>query len=190
MKAQDNERYSIIRLFETFIHSLSCVSSKDAYLLTQQSARIPFSFRLASTLQKELMPQLPDTYFIDMGLKATDNSKALVPDIIIHDRKEDNRDTLMTIVCRNGYLSESELIALHTLRNSSKPDLTLAVAILPLQKYFLIYRSDEMFVDYYHFYIEHQHCTFLKRREIGDLEIDEKQLTLSIPSKKKAAPRQ
>jgi len=188
MKAQDNERYSMIRLFETFIHSLSCVSSKDEYLLTQSSMRIPFSFRLASILQKELMPQLSDDYYIDMGLKATDDSKALVPDILVHNRNDIHRETLMAIVCRNGYLSESELVALHTLRNSSACDLTLAVAILPQQKYFLIYRTDEMFVDYYHFYIEHQHCSFLKRREIGDLEIDEKQLTLSISSKKRASP--
>lgn len=190
MKAEIGERYSIIRLFETFIHSLSCVSSQDEYLLHQPSVRIPFSFRLASTLQKELLPQLNNNYFIDMGLHATENTKALVPDILIHDRKDKNKDTLMAIVVRNRYLSESELIGLHTLRNSSQCDLTLAIALLPQQKYFLIYRSDEMFVDYYHFYIEHQHCSFLKRREIGDLEIDEKQLNLPISLKKRAAPRQ
>ena len=189
VNAQDNERYSMIRLFETFIHSLSCVSSQDAYLLNHP-VRTPFSFRLASTLQKELMPQLPSHYYIDMGIKATDNPKALVPDIIIHNRNDEKRETILAIVCRSGYLSESELIGLHTLKNSSDCDLTLAVAILPSQKYLLIYRSDEMFVDYYHFYIEHQHCSFLKRREIGDLEIDEKQLTLPISSKKKAVPRQ
>ncbi len=189
MKVQTSERYSIIRLFETFIHSLSTVSSEDSYLLKIGSLRVPFSFRLALTLQQELLPKLAH-YYIDMGLVATENSKALVPDILIHDRNDDNRDALMSIVVRNRYLSESELMGLHTLGNTTKCDLTLAIALLPMKDYILIYRSDELFVDYYHFYMEHQHCSFLKRREIGDLEIDEKQLILPISLKKRGGPRQ
>ena len=189
MKSQDSERYSMIRLFETFIHSLSCVCEQDSYLFNQPSMKIPFSFRLASTLQKEVMPLLPDSYFIDMAIAATTEAKALIPDILIHDRGKENKDVLLAIVCKNGYLSEQELIGLHTLKNSSTCDLALGVAILPQQDYLLIYRSDEMFVDYYHFYKEQQHCSFLKRREIGDLEIDEKQLKLPISMKKKVSPR-
>ncbi len=189
MKAQDNERYSMIHLFETFIHALACVSAQDEYLFAQPSMRIPFSFRLASALEKELMPYLLETYFIDMGLPATQDTKALIPDILVHDRVNENKDVILAIVCRNGYLSEQELLGLHTLNNSSKCDLTLAIAVLPQQDYLLIYRSNELFVDYYHFYKDQQHCSFLKRKEIGEIEIDEKQLTLPIPLKKRGAPR-
>jgi hypothetical protein len=187
MMEQTSERYSMIHLFENFIHSLGTLVVKDQYLLTQPSSNRALAFRLAIYLEQELEKLLQEGYFVDMGIPLSNVAKKIVPDILIHNREDEPSDVLLSVVTRNGYLSEKELLSLNTLKTSTQANLTLAIAILPQQEYLLIYRIDEDFVDYYHFYVQDKHCSFLKRREIGELEIDEKQLTLSISSKRKSS---
>ena len=187
MMEQTSERYSMIHLFENFIHSLGTLVVKDQYLLTQPSSNRALAFRLAIYLEQELEKLLEEGYFVDMGIPLSNVAKKIVPDILIHNREDEPSDVLLSVVTRNGYLSEKELLSLNTLKTSTQANLTLAIAILPQQEYLLIYRIDEDFVDYYHFYVQDKHCSFLKRREIGELEIDEKQLTLSISSKRKSS---
>ena len=86
----------------------------------------------------------------------------------------------MGVVCRSRYLTNQELLKLHAL----KSHLTLAVAFLPDKDYFLIYRSDESTLDYYHFYKEAKHCHLLRRRHISEIdESDRQQLRLAIAPK-------
>ncbi len=177
----------MIHLFETFIHSLASLVANDQYLLSQMSSKTALSFRLATYLEKELDHLLEKGYFVDMGIAPLNIPKKIVPEILIHNRETEQSDILLSVVVRNGYLSEKELVALHSVKTAAKADLTLAIAMLGQQDYLLIYRIDEEFVDYYHFYVQDKHCTFLKRREIGELDIDEKQLKLSISSKRRSS---
>ncbi|MGD1831924.1 MAG: hypothetical protein ACPKOP_01140 [Sphaerochaetaceae bacterium] len=188
MADKNSERYSMIHLFENFIHSLGLLVSNDRYLFDQSSSTSAYSFKLASYLGEELEQLLDEGYFIDMGILPSKGPKKIIPEIIIHNRDEKENEVLLSVVIRNGYLSEQEIVALHTARSSMQTDLSLAVAILPQQDYLLIYRIDDHFVDYFHFHLQDKHCSFLKKREIGDLDSGAKQLKLSIGKKRRSAP--
>ncbi|MBN2860036.1 MAG: hypothetical protein JXK93_07230 [Sphaerochaetaceae bacterium] len=180
MKEGEQERSSQVSLFETLLHSLKEVMDTRADILTLSARRAPFSYRIAYTLETELKALHRSQFTVDMGLSVTGDTKALVPDISVREG-----DTLlMTLSVRNSYLSERELLALHSLRMSTMCPITLAVALLPRSEYLLIYQSDEMFVDYFHYYTEHHHLSFLKRIETGEIGSSVKQLSL-IPSVRK-----
>jgi len=165
--------------------------SSDKYLFGLSSSKNSYSFKLATYLQMELQELLESGYYVDMGiLPASKGPKRIVPEIVIHNREQDNPDVLLSVVVRNGYLSEKELVSLHAVRSMIQTDLTLAIAILPQMDYLLIYRIDENFVDYYHFHLQDKHCSFLKRREIGELDVNAKQLKLSISTKRRVSPHQ
>ncbi len=185
MNHPENERSSHVSLFELFLHSLKEVVTHDSDLFSLTSKRIPFSYRIAHNLEKELVDNLPDSlYSVQMGVPSCPDTKALIPDITIRDGNE----LLMNISVRGNYLSEAELLALHTLRMSSGSPLTLAVAVLPRSDYLLIYQSDEAFLDYFHYYIDHHHLSFLKRRESTEVGTSIKQLNLLPSVRRKGAP--
>ena len=180
MKEDERERSHQVRLFETLLYSLKEVLNTRADILALSGRRIPFAYRVAHTLETELKALEASPFTIDMGMAVSTDSKALVPDISVRDK-----DALrMTVSVRSNYLSEKELLALHTLRMSTMCPVTLAVALLPRSDYLLIYQSDEMFVDYFHYYIEYHHLSFLKRIDTGEIGSGVKQLNL-IPSVRK-----
>ncbi len=182
MKEDERERElsSQVSLFETLLYSLKEVLRTRADILSVSGRRIPFAYRVAHTLETELKALDVSPFTIDMGMAVSGDSKALVPDISVRE----GETLLMTVSVRNNYLSERELLALHTLRMSTMCPITLAVALLPRSDYLLIYQSDEMFVDYFHYYIEYHHLSFLKRIETGEIGSSVKQLSL-IPSVRK-----
>lgn len=180
----NNERYSMIRLFETFLEALSHLVDKDEHLFSLKRNSIAVSHRLAQHLEKVMFGELPvkeqEGFVVDLAYPLEERS--LNPDILIHNRVEER---LMGVVCRSRYLTTQELLKLHALKSR----LTLAVAFLPDKDYFLIYRSDESTLDYYHFYKEAKHCHLLRRRHISEIdESDRQQLRLAI-AQKGARPR-
>ena len=178
----NNERYSMIRLFETFLEALSRLVDRDDHLFSLKKNSIALSHRLAQHLEEVMFGELPakeqEGFVVDLAYPLEERS--LNPDILIHNRSNRAEERLMGVVCRSRYLTNQELLKLHAL----KSHLTLAVAFLPDKDYFLIYRSDESTLDYYHFYKEAKHCHLLRRRHISEIdESDRQQLRLAIAPK-------
>ena len=178
----NNERYSMIRLFETFLEALSRLVDRDDHLFSLKKNSIAVSHRLAQHLEEVMFGELPakeqEGFVVDLAYPLEERS--LNPDILIHNRSNRAEERLMGVVCRSRYLTNQELLKLHAL----KSHLTLAVAFLPDKDYFLIYRSAESTLDYYHFYKEAKHCHLLRRRHISEIdESDRQQLRLAIAPK-------
>ena len=178
----NNERYSMIRLFETFLEALSRLVDRDDHLFSLKKNSIAVSHRLAQHLEEVMFGELPakeqEGFVVDLAYPLEERS--LNPDILIHNRSNRAEERLMGVVCRSRYLTNQELLKLHAL----KSHLTLAVAFLPDKDYFLIYRSDESTLDYYHFYKEAKHCHLLRRRHISEIDAsDRQQLRLAIAPK-------
>lgn len=192
MNFLEHERYGMIRLFETYIQALSRLVDQDSPLFGWRRNRVAVCHRLASYLQDGLFGALGPTqrqsYAVDMAVVLSDEGQDLMPDILVHDRKESEAHRLMAIVCREGYLTEAELWGLHELKVNGGCELTLAMALLPQKEYLLIYRADEHAIDYYHFLKSEKHCHLLKRREIGDVNADARQLKLGIKNARGSAP--
>src|SRR5690554_6337029 len=164
----ENERYGMIRLFETFLEALSRLVDEDEHLFSLKRNSIAISHRLAQHLEEVMFGALPvrkqEEYVVDLAYPL--EGRALNPDILIHNREGQVEGRLMGVVCRSRYLTGEELLKLHALKSR----LTLAVAFLPEKDYFLIYRSDESTLDYYHYYKAAKHCHLLKRRHISEID--------------------
>jgi len=174
----------MIRLFETFIVALGRLVDNDSVLFTWRKNHITISHRLAQHLGQVMFEELPvrhqEAYIVDLCVPVLEDTRAIAPDILIHDRNEKEPHRLMAVVCREGYLTEKELLNLHDFKVEAGCHLTLAVAFLPQKDYILIYRADEATIDYYHFFYEEKHCQLFKRRQISDVVSDSRQLKLGI----------
>ncbi len=190
MKVLEHERYGMIRLFETYIQALSELVDRDSALFVWKKNRIAVSHRLAQHLEQGLFGALGvqhrNEYLVDLCAPIMDDPRALIPDIVVHDRGEKKAHRLMAIVCREGYLTENELLGLHEMKMKGDCELTLAMALLPDKEYILIYRANEATIDYYHFLRTEKHCQLFRRREIGDMPLDTHQLKLGIKSRKRS----
>ena len=188
---QEHERYGMIRLFETYILALSHLVEQDVALFHWRRNRMAVSHRLAQHLELSLFGALPphqrDNFFVDLCAPIMDDAHALIPDILVHNRKESEPHRLMAVVCRDGYLTEQELLGLHALKTKAGCELTLAIAFLPLKEYMLIYRADETTIDYYHFLRLEKHCQLFKRRQISEVPTDSHQLKLGIRTGKRSS---
>jgi hypothetical protein len=193
MNLSDHERYGKIRLFETFIRALSALVDEDDALFSWKKRRIAITHRLALHLDHGFAEAFPATkespLAVDMGAPVSDDSRIMIPDILVHNRTQSSPRPLMAVVCREGYLTEQELIELHELREESACELTLAISFLVARDYMLIYRFDETTIDYYHFLRHEKHCQLFRRRELGDLPSDAHQLKLAIRTRKVSARR-
>lgn len=193
MNFQDNERYGMIRLFETYILALSRLVEQDAELFGWKRNRLAVGHRLAHHLQEGLFGAFTSSqrnrYVVDMGAMVLNEPLALIPDILVHERGAKDPHRLMAIVCREGYLTESELWSLHELKVAGSCELTLAMALLPQKEYILVYRADGSSIDYYHFLTKEKHCQLLKKRQISDVSADAHQLKLGIKGSPRSVPR-
>ena len=120
---QEHERYSMIRLFETFIAALSRLIDNDRALFSWRKNHIAISHRLAQHLEQVMFGELPvrhqEEYVVDLCVALLEDARALVPDVLVHNRNEKEHHRLMAIVCREGYLTEKELLHLHALKNEA-----------------------------------------------------------------------
>ena len=194
MIPQDHERYSMIRLFEAFIAALARLIDNDSVLFTWRKNHITISHRLAQHLEQVMFKELPvhhqEAYVVDLCVPILEDSRAIAPDILVHNRSGKENHRLMAIVCREGYLTEKELLNLHEFKNEAGCYLTLAIAFLPQKDYILIYRADETTIDYYHFFHAEKHCQLFRRRQISDVVSDRRQLKLDIKTRKRSVPLQ
>ncbi|MFA7643504.1 MAG: hypothetical protein WCY74_09505 [Sphaerochaetaceae bacterium] len=192
MNFLEHERYGMIRLFETYILAVSRLVEHDGALFGWRRNRVAICHRIATHLQEGLFGTFSlaqrQRYVVDMGASLLEDPQSLVADIVVHDRGAQEPHRLMAIVCREGYLTESELLGLHELKVKGNCELTLAMAFLPQKDYMLIYRADETSIDYYHFLREEKHCQLLKRRQIGDVHADGRQLKLGIKDGRGSSP--
>ncbi len=188
MKPLDSERYGMIRLFEACISALSLLVEHDSQLFTWRRGRIAVCHRLAHHLEHLLFsagkPEKSKGYHLDLCATIPGEARVLTPDILLHNRDIENPVRSMAIVCREGYLSESELRSLHELKTKAGCDLTLAIAFLSQKDYLLIYRADDTRIDYYHFSRTEFHCQLLKRRDVVELSDDSHQLKLGMKIRK------
>jgi hypothetical protein len=184
MKTLDNERYGMIRLFEACISSLALLVEQDAQLFSWRRGRLAVCHRLAYHLEHLVFS--PESLgksegrYMDLCAAIPGDSRLITPDILLHNRSLEAPVRDMAIVCREGYLSEAELKALHELKVKADCELTLAIAFLPQKEYLLIYRADDTRIDYYHFNRSDFHCHLLKRRDVLELSDDSHQLKLGM----------
>lgn len=194
MQIHEDERYGMIRLFETHIHALSHLVDHDAQLFSWKRNRMSISHRLARHLEQGLhesfTSQQRHAFFVDLCAPVLDEPNAMVPDIVVHNRDMKEPQRLMAIVCREGYLSEQELLDLHAMKTRGNCELTLGMAFLPNKEYILIYRADETTIDYYHFFHHEKHCQLFKRRQVSEVSADIHQLKLDIKSRKRSVRHQ
>lgn len=199
----ENERYSKIRLFEIFVDALRHLVQQDNELFSWPRNKAAVVHRLASHLHAALRRdfslhadeanasymELPGKLYFDVGVAIDTEQKTFFPDIVLHDRSQEQPVRLLAVVCRDNYLSEDEQISLHELQETGNCELTLALSFLPQKNYLLIYRADNYKMEYYHFLRDELDCIILKRREIegtGDAE----QLKLGISLRRRRKKRQ
>ena len=192
MDILEHERYGMIRLFETQIHALSQLVDQDGQLFSWRRNRMAVCHRLAHHLEQGLHPgfstQQKHTLFVDMCAPVLDEPNAMLPDIVVHNRNMREPVRLMAIVCREGYLSEQELLDLHAMKVRGNCELALGLAFLPNKEYILIYRADETTIDYYHFLRNEKHCQLFRRRQVSEVSADARQLKLDIKSRRRPSP--
>jgi len=175
--------YEIIHLFDKFVTGLTTLVENDKQLFFWRRNRIPVSHRLALYLQNELLKDQDQNMFVDMGLPILKEKGSLVADIIFHDRNEEKKDSLMAIICRDRYLTESELLDLHLLKIKGGCELPLALTILPEKSYALIYRASNSSIDYYHYIYDLKNISLLKKRAVELSANAQRELKLPISVK-------
>ena len=191
MNIHEDERYGMIRLFETHIHALSLLVDQDELLFSWRRNRMPICHRLARHLESGLHESFSlhqrQTFFVDLCAPIMEDTNVMVPDIVVHNRNLHDPQRLMAIVCREGYFSEQELLDLHAIKAKGNCELTLGMAFLPNKEYILIYRADDTTIDYYHFFKSEKHCQLFKRRQVSEVIADGRQLKLDIKNRKRSS---
>lgn len=136
------------KTFDMFMNSLKELETNDREICSWQNNRIGLTFRLALYLDWSF--GFKNSEFVtDMCPSISKSKKSINPDIIVHNRKTGKN--ILTIVCRNDYLSESEQKRLQVLNQVSKSELTMAISFFPNKNYMLLYRATEEGIEYYHF---------------------------------------
>lgn len=174
----EEERYGMIRLFETFVSSLARLLEQDSILFSLQRNRLAVCHRLAYYIEQTLSKSDCPKECVDLCVYQPKAFGKIVPDILIHNRSEKDPRRPLAVVIREGYLSTEELIALHYLKVQANCALVLAVAFLSGKNYILIYRANGSHIYYYHFNKEDYHCQLLKSRQINEIPGDMRQLKL------------
>lgn len=183
MGKEESNHYQIIDLFKAFISAVDLLVNNDKELFSYKRNRLTIAHRLALYLQETLLKESPlekENYFLDMAIPILKEKKALIPEILLHNRDDKNHLKLLAAVCRDRYLTEAELLSLHSLKVKGECSLALAVTVFEDKDYLLIYRASESFIDYYHFYINDKQYSLLKRRNIEGESYEKRQLKLPI----------
>ena len=131
---------SKIRVFDTFGKALALLESNDRQLYDWPRNRLALSHALAVHLHDLLADSKP-RYSVDLCPVLTKSSKALNPDILVHNRQSGQQ--ILSVVCRNEYLTESEQSELIRFRRTSSCELVLALSFMVQKNYMLIYAATE-----------------------------------------------
>ncbi len=169
---------SRIKAFDMFTQAVIRLESKDKELFSWPRNRVTLTHALAVHLHDLLENPV---YSVDL-YPATNKSKySPNPDILVHNRKTGQR--ILSLVCRNDYLTEEEQKNLsslikHAPKESGKPNLVLAISFMPQKSYMLVYIANEDGVEYYHFDRNLMIMEPVRKRTIEEKTCDEKQPSL------------
>ena len=166
---------SKIRAFELFGKALDILEAQDSVLYSWPRNRVALSHALATHLY-ELLKDSDRKLSVDLCPVLSRSPKAINPDILVHNRETGSQ--MLSIVCRNDYLTESEQEELIRFRHESKCDLILALSFMVQKKYMLIYVANEDKIEYYHFERNSQTLEPVRSRSLGNQEEPAEQLTL------------
>ena len=170
-----------IKVFETFGTALKNLETQDGILYSWPRNRIALSHALAQHLQ-ELVSKQDQSLCVDMCPVLNRSSKAINPDILVHNRQTGLQ--ALAVVCRNEYLTESEQEDLIRFRESSRCELILALSFMVQKNYMLIYVATEDRIEYYHFDRNSLTIEPVRKRDLGGKQEDKDQLTLDRMLKK------
>ena len=174
-------RRSRIRAFETFGKALSLLEAQDRILYTWPRNRIALSHALADHI-RDLMRESGAELSVDLCPSLSKSGKTLSPDILVHDRESGNQ--VLSVVCRNEYLTESEQDELIRFRRESRCELVLALSFMAQKNYMLIYAANEDRIEYYHFDRNSLTLEPVRKRSLEDAPGNKDQLTLDRILKK------
>ena len=117
-------RRSKIKAFDTFGKALSLLEANDSVLYTWPRNRIALSHALAEHI-RDLISESDKTLSVDLCPMLSRSGKTLNPDILVHDRASGHQ--VLSVACRNEYLTENEQDELIRFRRESKCELVLAL---------------------------------------------------------------
>ena len=166
---------SKIRAFETFGKALNLLEAQDSVLYSWPRNRLSLSHALATHLY-ELLKEGDRKLSVDLCPVLSRSPKALNPDILVHNRETGSQ--MLSIVCRNDYLTEGEQDELIRFRHESKCDLVLALSFMVQKNYMLIYAATEDRIEYYHFDRNFRTLEPVRKRDIVKRSESKDQLTL------------
>ena len=166
---------SKIRAFETFGKALNLLEAQDSVLYSWPRNRVALSHALAMHLY-ELLKDSDRKLSVDLCPVLSRSPKALNPDILVHNRETGSQ--MLSIVCRNDYLTEGEQDELIRFRRESKCDLVLALSFMVQKNYMLIYVANEDKIEYYHFERNSRTLEPVRSRNLENQPDTAEQLTL------------
>ena len=154
---------------------MDILEAQDSVLYSWPRNRVALSHALATHLY-ELLKDSDRKLSVDLCPVLSRSPKAINPDILVHNRETGSQ--MLSIVCRNDYLTESEQEELIRFRHESKCDLILALSFMVQKNYMLIYVANEDKIEYYHFERNSQTLEPVRSRNLGNQEEPAEQLTL------------
>ncbi len=172
---------SKIRAFDTFGKALCLLETEDRELYSWSRNRLALSHALAVHLH-DILSESKQRFSVDLCPVLRKSSKALNPDILVHNRQSGQQ--ILSIVCRNEYLTETEQSELIRFRKESSCELVLALSFMVQKNYMLIYAANEDRIEYYHFDRNFMTLEPVRKREIGNKAESKDQLTLDRMLKK------
>ncbi len=172
---------SKIKVFDTFGKALHLLETEDKALYSWPRNRLALSHALALHLH-DLIEDPKQKFSVDLCPVLVKSSKALNPDILVHNRQSGQQ--ILSVVCRNEYLTETEQSELIQFRKTSSCELVLALSFMVQKNYMLIYAANEDRIEYYHFDRNSMTLEPVRKREIGKRTESKDQLTLDKMLKK------
>ena len=125
-------RRSKIKAFDTFGKALALLEANDSVLYTWPRNRIALSHALAEHI-RDLISESDKKLSVDLCPVLSKSGKTLNPDILVHDRESGHQ--ILSIACRNEYMTESEQDELIRFRRESKCELVLALSFMAQKNY-------------------------------------------------------
>jgi len=140
---------SRIKAFDVFTKALVQLETTDKELFSWHKNRITLTHALATHIHDILASS---SLSVDLYPAPLKSKRMINPDILVHNRSTGHR--ILSIVCRNDYLTEQEQKDLSAMLEKSSPSsssLVVAVSFMPQKSYMLIYIANEDGIEYYHF---------------------------------------
>ena len=172
---------SKIRVFDTFSKALCLLEKEDSALYSWSRNRLALSHALAVHIH-DLLSDSKSHFSVDLCPVLSKSSKALNPDILVHNRQSGQQ--ILSVVCRNEYLTEAEQSELIRFRKESSCELVLALSFMVQKNYMLIYAANEDRIEYYHFDRNSMTLEPVRKRELESTTENKDQLTLYKMMKK------